>query len=399
MVPFQSGRVGGLVGLLLGGLLGFCGQEVLAADTVKSSESLAEAVPAQALSAVLPPEKWKLLENSVDRALAWIATQQAADGSFPTYASGQPAVTSFCVMAFLSRGYQPGVGPYGNQLNRAIDFVLSCQKPDGLLCYQQPQQEFVTKEASHTAAYNHAIAGLMLGEAYGHVAGQRAKAMRKAIQNALKFTRDLQTRPKDSPLDQGGWRYLRAKPGEFDSDLSVTAWQIMFLRSARNAEFAVPQLYVDEAVAFVRRCWDPETRTFAYGRIGDNRFLHGSRAMTGAGILTLSLAGKHQTKMAEIAGDWLLAHPYDASGKPPAELDRYYYSTYYCSQAAVQLGGRYWAGIFPPMVDMLLGAQSADGSWPPEATHNDWMFGSLYSTSLAVLSLTPPYQLLPVYQK
>ena len=37
-------------------------------------------------------------------------------------------MTSFCVMAFLSRGHTPGFGPYGKQLDRAIDYVLSCQQ-------------------------------------------------------------------------------------------------------------------------------------------------------------------------------------------------------------------------------------------------------------------------------
>src|SRR5262245_55275715 len=65
------------------------------------------------LAAVLPQEKWQQFERSIDKALAWIASQQAADGSFPTPPSGQPAVTSLCVMAFLSRGHQPGMGAYG----------------------------------------------------------------------------------------------------------------------------------------------------------------------------------------------------------------------------------------------------------------------------------------------
>src|ERR1019366_6502973 len=158
---------------------------------------------------------------------------------------------------------------------------------------------------------NHAIAGLMLTEVYGHVTGQRAKEVRKAIQKALQFTRDLQVRPKDKPLDKGGWRYLRFKGGiEPDSDLSVTAWQLMFLRSARNAEFAVPQTYVDEALQFVHNCWDPGRGVFAYARRADGSYYESGRAMTAAGILSLSMAGQHQTPMARAAGDWLLAHPY-----------------------------------------------------------------------------------------
>ena len=400
MTASRSGRIGCLPGLLLGiFMICFC-NSVQADEANNSSDQVSVGTPSKALAGVLSAGQWKQMEDSVDRGLAWIASREDADGSFPTYPSGQPAVTSFCILAFLSRGHQPGLGPYGQQLNRAIDFVISCQKPDGLFSYETPEARFVNKQASHTAAYNHAIAGLMLGEVYGHVTGPRAREVRKAIEKALQFTRDLQTRPKVHPLDKGGWRYLRFKGGvSADSDLSVTAWELMFLRSARNAEFAVPQAYVDEAVEFVKRCWNPNDGVFSYALTPQGGYTGSSRGMMGAGILSLSMAGQHQTPMARAAGDWLLAHPYGRFGESIGKNDRYFYSAYYCSQAAMQLGGRYWEGIFPPLVEALLGTQSPDGSWPAEPNQGDAVFGNLYTTSLAVLSLTPPYQLLPVYQK
>ncbi len=208
-------------------------------------------MPAQALATALPPEKWSQLEKSVDRALDWLAGQQRADGSFPTLSAGQPGVTSLCVMAYLSRGHQPGFGPYGQQLNRAIDYVLSCQQEDGLICHDVPEPVFKDKSPSHTATYNHAISGLMLGEVYGHIAGPRAKKARAAIVKALNYSRALQTRDKPFDTDAGGVRYLPIKPGESDADLSVTAWTLMFYRSAKNAEFNVPQQYADQAVTYV----------------------------------------------------------------------------------------------------------------------------------------------------
>ena len=354
--------------------------------------------PSKTLADALPPDKWREVENSVDRGLAWIASRQSPDGSFPTFQSGQPAVTSLCVMAFLSRGHQPGSGPYGEMLNRAIDYVLSSQKESGLLCYEVPQPYWERKMASHTAAYNHAIAGLMLGEVYGHVSGQRARKVKAAIGKAILFTRGLQTRSKPYPEDVGGWRYIMQKPGEPDSDLSVTAWHLMFLRSAKNAEFDVPANYMDEGVAFVRRCWDPQTHMFNYS-VGGTGGTEASRGMTGAGILSLSMAGQHNTPIARAAGDWLLAHPYGAFGESYGPWDKFYYSTYYCSQAAAQLGGHYWEKFYPPMVDVFLKVQSADGSFPPEPLQGDAIFGSTYSTAIAVLALTPAYQLLPVYQR
>ena len=282
-------------------------------------------------------------------------------------------------------------------MNRAIDFVISCQRSDGLLSEEMPGAQWQRYEASHTAVYNHAIAGLMLGEVYGQVSGERAKNVKQTIEKALEFSRQLQTRPK-AAVDKGAWRYLRVKPSEPDSDLSITAWQLMFLRSAKNAEFKVNETYVEEDVAYVRRCWDPQAGMFHYALSGGGGF-GASRGMIGAGILSLSMAGQHQTPMAQAAGDWLLIHPFRKFGELIGDWDKFFYSTYYCSQAAAQLGGRYWEKFFPPMVDVLLDVQTADGSWPLEPGGGVAIFGNSLTTALAVLSLTPPYQLLPVYQR
>ena len=40
----------------------------------------------------------------------------------------------------------------------------------------------------------------------------------------------------------------------------------------------------------------------------------------------------------------------------------------------------------------------ADGSWDAES-NRDGQFGNVYTTALAVLALTPPYQLLPIHQR
>ena len=184
-----------------------------------------------------------------------------------------------------------------------------------------------------------------------------------------------------------------------DSDLSVTGWQLMFFRSAKNAEFDVPEDSVKQALEYVQRMWDPTSGAFHYQNLNGQR-IRMTRGMTGAGILCLSMAGQHQTIMARSAGDWLLLHPYKFFGEViPHQYDRLFYSAYYCSQAMAQLGGRYWEKFFPSLVEVLLKNQAADGSWPAEPDNGDEIFGNDYTTALAILSLTPPYQLLPVYQR
>ena len=349
---------------------------------------------------VLSDEQWKRIDVSVDRALAWLITQQSADGSFVTKPSGQPGVTALCVMAFLSSGHSAGQGPFGRQLDRAIDSVLSCQREDGLFSLEGTELPAdVWSEATHAATYNHAIAGLMLGEVYGQTDAERAEKIRPAIERALDYTRRLQLRRKRFPADKGGWRYVKDVPvssgGGGDADLSATAWHIMFLRSAKNAQFDVPEDYVDEALAFVRNCYQPETGAFTYAMYTNGRVP--TRATTGAGVLSLFLSGRYDREIETKSGQWILDHPFRPYNGSLHVTDRYFYSAYYCSQAAFQLGGQYWEAFYPALAEVLLENQAVSGEWDREAM--DPEFGNAYSTALCILSLTPPYQLLPIYQR
>jgi hypothetical protein len=350
-------------------------------------------------SSILQPAQWKAVDASVDRGLAWLASQQRPDGSFPTYESGQPGVTSLAVMAFLSRGHRPGAGPYGRKLERAIDFVLAQQQDDGLLYGASTSMPTtVWYQGSHTAMYNHAIAGLMLGEAFGMTGEEQTKKLRPAIEKALDFARRMQRRPSPYEKDAHAWRYFKhhgiANKGE--ADLSVTGWFIMFYRSAKNAEFEVPEEYVREAVQFVRACYREDKGDFLYGPYPDDR--HTSRAMNGAGLLCLTITGNYDPKIADAAGQWILKHPF-TDYNVPIKHDRYHYGAYYCSQAMFMLGGKYWQDFYPPLTTTLLQNQSPQGYWQPESANYDNTFGNSYTTALAILSMTPPYQLLPIYQR
>src|SRR2546422_9813151 len=78
------------------------------AEAQLATGQLARANGAKPLAAVLTPEKWKQVENAVDRGLTYLISRQEPDGSFATIPSGQPGVTSLCVMPFLSRGLEHG---------------------------------------------------------------------------------------------------------------------------------------------------------------------------------------------------------------------------------------------------------------------------------------------------
>jgi hypothetical protein len=220
-----------------------------------------------------------------------------------------------------------------------------------------------------------------------------------AVASALDFTRQLQTRPKRYSEDLGGWRYIRLRwsTNNADSDLSVTGWQLMFLRAAKNAAFDVPEAFITDAMNYVQGCWDEQRGIFHYTMVQADK--RASRGMTAVGILSFSLAGQHKSRIALRAGEWLLKHPVKHFSDGYGSGDRLFYTSYYSSQAMAQLGGHFWQGFYPSLVNTLLPNQTETGAWPPEPLHGDGVFGPCYSTALAVLALTPPFQVLPVYQR
>lgn len=354
---------------------------------------------------ILGPNEWREVDRSIDRGLRFLAATQEADGRFPSLDIGQPGVTSLVVMAFLASGHLPGQGEYGEILTRAVDFAAGCQKEDGLIALVEPEPHMRLHGPTHTGIYNHAITGLMLSEIYGMTPPAYADQIRPTVEKAVEFTRLRQTEPKQLPQDQGGWRYLKPWP-DTDSDLSVTSWQLMFLRSARNAGFEVPSPFVDEALAYVKRCFISEQGSFVYSDSFDGR--HPTRGMAGAGILSLSLGGQHQSEEAKAAADWVLEHgnfqlynyqpPDPRTGTVETSRDRYHYGAWYCTQGMFQLGGDYWKEFFPPLARTLMEHQRADGSWWAELGE-DSIYGHVYTSSLCVLILATPRQLLPIYQR
>ena len=380
-------------------LLLFCGLMLFATN----------ACLAQGLDDVLSEKEWEDVDRAVTRGLVWLSKQQQPDGSFPTLPYGQPAISALCEMAFLSHGHLPGEGKYGDQLTKTVNYVARCQKQNGLVTLIGPSGPTITRQVGHeigsVASYNHAIGSLVLSENYSVGGSDVAQKIEPVIEKSIAAALLMQRWPKRRDIDFGGWRYVDVFSGEeedFDSDLSLTGWYLMFLRSAKNAGFDVPQEPIDDAVGFVQRCFQPDYGIFQLMATRANRQ---SRGMAGAGILALAHAGHHRSAEAKAAGDWILRYDFDqyngleTFGRTGWIDDRYHYSAFNCCQGMYQMGGDYWREFFPPLARTLVANQQPNGSWSQESHTADAKYGNAYTTALAILSLGAPNQLLPVFQR
>src|SRR5207249_1184495 len=135
---------------------------------------------------------------------------------------------------------------------------------------------------------------LMLCEAAGMSDAKTARALKPKLEKAVKLI--LQGQRTSNGPHRGGWRYKM--DGE-DADMSVTGWQILALRAARNLGCDVPAERIDLAMHYVQQCRDAKTGGFCY-----TAGAQVTAACTGTGILTLELCGKerHHSREALLAG-------------------------------------------------------------------------------------------------
>jgi hypothetical protein len=226
--------------------------------------------------------------------------------------------------------------------------------------------------------YHHGICTLMLAEVAGMTDAKQAEEIRRKLVKAVQVILVAQ---RAGGQHRGGWRYTVAGN---DGDISVTGWQIMALRAAKNLGCDVPAERIQMAVDYIKRCQDPATGGFRY-----QPGAHLTIPCTGTSILALEICGKEYHRAPELlkAGSYLLRNP-------PQWGQAYFpYSIYYCSQAAFQLGGQYWESFRSKLHEVLLRNQSANGAW------QEGHLGPIYPTAMGVLALTVEYRYLPIYQR
>jgi len=317
--------------------------------------------------------------QAIDDGLAYLAGRQLEDGSFGT--SGyrrNVAICSLAGMAYLASGSTPGRGPRGAAINRCIDYLLENSNDRGLIA--------APTGTERGPMYGHGFATLFLSETYG-------MALREDLRERLSAAVGLIVQTQNNA---GGWRY---QPRPQDADLSVTVCQVMALRAARNAGFAVPKETIERALDYVKACQNPDGG-FRYMRSGGSSPAKATQAgsqfaRSAAGVVAYTNGGIYEgpelvrglAYLDDFRPDLVSARPNVQPRQP-----YYFYGHYYAVQAMWHAGGDRWLAWYAAIRDQLLERQLDDGSWADPICPE-------YGTAMACIILQVPNNYLPILQR
>jgi hypothetical protein len=341
------------------------------------------------------PAAASLFGPALERALAWLAKHQDADGRWNAdeFAAHDPAdarcdgagnpvhdigVTGLAMLAMLASGSTLRSGPHQEHLQRASDWLVQQQQANGQ----------VGLRASHDFIYDHAIATFALSEA---CALSQRPGMKPMVQAAVDYLLSHRN-------PYAVWRY---EPRDNDNDTSVTTWALHALVSAQDCGCTVDPT----ALKMVATWYDAVTE--ANGRAGYTKAGEPSSRRAGAqarafprergeALTAAALAGRtllgqdpQQQPILRLGADLVLAKP---PHWQPEQIDAYYW--FFGTRAMYQLGGRHW-DAWQPTLRELVDAQRRDGpcagSWDAVGVW-DQDGGRVYATALYAWTLATAHR-------
>lgn len=380
------------------------------------------------------------VDTAVQAGVAFLVTQQQASGAIADVGLGnryQTALTSLAALSFIGAGHSPqDKTPEGVALRRAIYFVLRADR-------QTADGYFGSADAS--VMHGHAVTTLLLCELLRRSTDPELEELiRRKAAAAHQFTLRAQGARKLLRTDYGGWRY---RPDATDSDVPVTAWQLLSLHAGTKAGFAVPPVAGQAAAQYLKNVHARAGGLFTYGPTsvmvqagsisrGKGRLIARTPYITPQGRLCYQC---------HYEGTYVAPtlRPSDSMMQPPVE--RNHFSTSAMGLLGLRLCGQPNAPEAVAAAAFLLETMRADpamrilanGSWPFHATFfntlafqryaephaslarqfaernfvvgqspdGSWTdnfegrnLGRVYCTSLAVLSLEAKYRRLAIYE-
>lgn len=306
-----------------------------------------------------------------ERGLEWLANTQSRLGHWTAndgrYAA---AMTALAGTALLCEGSTTTQGRYAPQIRRAVDYLTSHSRPNGLIGDPARDDRYT---------YGHGFSMLFLSQ----ILGEEEDAVRReelvdVLTRAVVFTGRAQT-------EAGGWGYVSAKDGHGFDEGSTTITQVQGLRGCRNAGIPVPSEIIDRAVEYIRKCTLPDGGVQYNSRGGGGR-----PAITAAAVACLFNAGDYDDEYVPKLMDYCEKNLGNISSRG---FGHWHYAHYYYSQVLYREGGEKWGDYFDEIAARLVSEAGADGSW------NQGYIGPVYTTAMNLTILQLDSAALPIYQR
>jgi len=342
------------------------GSTALAAGTAGFA---AAGAPRRAVGGVL--SEW---ESKINAALKWVASTQSTRGhwnaqNYPT------AMTALGGAALAMSGSTTTQGPYARHIRRAVDYLVSMTRPNGLIGDPFTDSRYT---------YGHGFSMLFLSQVLGEEEDiDRREELTDILTRAAKFSGQAQTK-------SGGWGYVSAKDGNDFDEGSTTITQVQGLRGCRNAGIPVPKEVIDKAKQYIYKCKNKD------GGISYSSRNRGSSrpAITAAALACLYNTGEYQGKEVEEMSEYCKKQLYDLSSGE-GSFGHWHYTYLYYSQVVYREGARsleFWTKYRDKLYRKIFSEQQADGSWSGN-------IGPIYVSSCNLIMLQLERGFLPIYQR
>ncbi len=313
------------------------------------------------------------LQHVISRGLDWIANSQsrlghwsANDGRYST------AMTALAGIALLQEGSTTTQGKYALNIRRAVDYLCSRSRSNGLIGEQ--------KDDRYT--YGHGYSMLFLSQVLGEEEDEaRRKELINVLTKAVEFCGRAQTA-------DGGWGYVSAKDGGGFDEGSTTITQVQGLRGCRNAGIPVPKEIIDKAIKYIHKC------TLEEGAVQYSSKGGGPRpAITAAAIACLYNAGDYDDKFVPKMLRYAESNLNNISNQG---FGHWHYAHYYYAQVMYREGGEKWEKYRDQIYARLINEAAEDRSgvfW------TQGYVGTIYTTAINLTILQLDKNILPIYQR
>jgi len=355
-------------------------------------------------------------ETAVQGGLEWLARHQAEDGHWGPDCLGagpisrcepqskcdgpgqryEMAQSGLALLAFQAGGhYYFNKKPYSEHVRRGLDWLVEHQGDDGALVGAPGTAGRLARKPARASQgfhqyymYEHGMATLALVESCAVARAAKQDPDPRYLAAAVKALYFIEQQQHND----GGWRYHPIKSER--SDTSVSGWQVLALKTAKEAEIGIGPACLAQVEKFFKSCEIGHT-----GRTGYQGSSQLTEATTGVGMLVHQfLLDRPDSPLVTQAAPYLAQHAEQMWGgqRRGGFGSTDYYLWYNCTLAMFRAGGEPWKRWNDVVRDTVLKLQvhqgCTRGSWPVQSDRWAGTGGRVYSTALAVLTLEVYYR-------